>query len=234
MSSFSRAGEASDLESRARPTLPSRERVATQTRGGVEPTPEAARITPTRAASPRDLPPQGARGFAALARRSFGAAAVGLAALTLSGCIEPMYGPLSSTPALVGDLQAIDVAPIPDRLGHYLRNELIFNFNGTGSTVAPRYRLTVKLNETVRSPILDTVTGRATSASIVVGADYRLVSLPDEKEVTKGTALTVASYDRFSNRLANVRAARDAEIRDAKVLADGIRTRIAVALGQGH
>ena len=44
-------------------------------------------------------------------------------------------------------------------------------------------------------------------------------------------ARTLASYDRFSNRLANVRAARDGEIRDARVIADSIRTRLAVALG---
>ena len=37
-------------------------------------------------------------------------------------------------------------------------------------------------------------------------------------------------YDRTSQRLSNVRAARDAEIRNAKVLADQIRTRIAIAL----
>ena len=49
--------------------------------------------------------------------------------------------------------------------------------------------------------------------------------------MTEGTALGLASYDRFSNRLANVRAARDGEIRDARVIADSIRTRLAVALG---
>lgn len=166
--------------------------------------------------------------------RSSSFAALGLAALALSGCIEPMYGPLSSNAELVPELQAIRVAPIQNRIGHYLEDELKFNFNGTGSSVTPRYRLEVKLIESVRSPILDTVTGRATSASVVVSAEYKLLSLPDEREVTKGTALTVASYDRFSNRVANVRAARDGEIRDAKVLADGIRTRIAAALGQPH
>ena len=39
-----------------------------------------------------------------------------------------------------------------------------------------------------------------------------------------------ASYDRTSQRFANIRAARDAEIRDAKALADQIRTRIMAAL----
>lgn len=154
-----------------------------------------------------------------------------LAALALSGCIEPMYGPLSSNPELPAELASIDVAPIPDRMGHYVRNELIFDLNGTGATFSPRYRLDVKLGEQVRTPIVDTVTGRATSASVVIKAEYKLFTIPDGALVTEGTAMSLASYDRFSNRVSNVRAARDAEIRDARVLADSIRTRLAVALG---
>ena len=155
------------------------------------------------------------------------------AALPLAGCIEPLYGPslggFDSSP-LATELQAIAVDEIPQRLGHYVRNELIFGFNGTGSSPPPRYRLMVNLRERVQTPILDTVTGRATSATVIVDANYRLVALPGETEVTKGIATGIASYDRFSNRFSNVRAARDAEIRDAKVIAESIRTRVATAL----
>lgn len=153
-----------------------------------------------------------------------------LCALPLSGCIEPLYGPLGSGAPLAAELQAIDVAPIPDRIGHYVRNELIFAFNGTGSEVAPRYRLTVSLRERVQTPIIDTVTTRATSATVIADAEYKLVTVPGNLEVTKGVAFGVASYDRFSNRLANLRAARESEIRDAKVIADHIRLRVSTAL----
>jgi LPS-assembly lipoprotein len=155
-------------------------------------------------------------------------------ALSLSACngVRPLYGPIGSDMPLTAELQAVDVAPIPERVGHYVRNELIFAFNGTGSEVAPRYRLFVELKERVQTPILDTVTGRATSATVVVDAAYRLISLPDETQVTEGVAFGVASYDRFSNRLSNVRAARDAEIRDAKVIADQIRTRVSTVLAK--
>ncbi|WP_442754369.1 hypothetical protein ACNHKD_15430 [Methylocystis sp. JAN1] len=151
------------------------------------------------------------------------------AALPLAGCIEPLYGAsggLDNSP-LASELQSIEVEEIPGRMGHYVRNELIYGFNGTGSTVQPRYRLSVTLRERVQTPILDTVTGRATSATVIADADYKLVTWPQNVEVTKGTAFNIASYDRFSNRFANVRAARDAEIRDAKVIADSIRTRVA-------
>jgi LPS-assembly lipoprotein len=157
-------------------------------------------------------------------------AAVALAAAALSGCIEPMYGPMSANAGLADELQAIEVAPMPDRLGHFVRNELIYALNGTGSQVSPRYRLTVTLRESARTPIIDTVTSRATEATVIVDAQYMLVTLPGEKEVTKGVALNVASYDRFSNRLTNIRAARDAENRDARGIAEEIKTRVATVL----
>lgn len=153
-------------------------------------------------------------------------------AVPLAGCIQPLYGAngaLDASP-LAAELQAIQVDEVPGRIGHYLRNELIYGFNGTGSTVQPRYRLSVNLRERVQTPILDTVTGRATSATVIVDAEYRLVTLPQNVEVTHGTAFNIASYDRFSNRFSNVRAARDAEIRDARVIADSIRTRIATEM----
>jgi len=156
-----------------------------------------------------------------------------LLVLPLAGCIQPLYAPagfgLDSAP-LAAELQSIAVDEIPQRLGHYVRNELIFGLNGTGSQPPPRYRLMVVLRERVQTPILDTVTGRATSATVIVDAEYRLVTIPDEVEVTKGIAFNIASYDRFSNRFSNVRAARDAEIRNARVIADSIRTRIATVL----
>lgn len=166
------------------------------------------------------------------ARRRVVALLVAVAALSLAGCIQPLYGPIGAGAPLAAELQAIAVDPIPDRLGHYVRNELIFALNGTGSDTPPRYRLAVALKERVQTPILDTVTSRATSATVLVDAEYKLTSIVDEREITSGVAFGVASYDRFSNRLANVRAARDGEIRDAKVIADQIRTRVATVLAK--
>jgi LPS-assembly lipoprotein len=159
--------------------------------------------------------------------RIFAALLIGLA---LSGCIQPLYGPLSADGDIVGELQAIAVEPIPNRLGHYLGNELIFGFNGTGSQVSPKYRLIVTVTENVQTPLLDTVTGYPSAANVVVNADYRLMPVGGTEPITKGQATVVASYDRTSQRFSNLRAARDAEIRDAKRLADQIRTRVAAAI----
>jgi LPS-assembly lipoprotein len=153
-----------------------------------------------------------------------------LMGVALSGCIQPLYGPLSAGGDVAGELQAIAVEPIPNRLGHYLGNELIFGFNGTGSHVPPKYRLVVTVTENVQTPLIDTVSGYPSAANVVVSADYRLMPAAGGEPVTKGHATVVASYDRTSQRFTNLRAARDAEIRDAKTLADQIRTRIAAAI----
>jgi LPS-assembly lipoprotein len=151
--------------------------------------------------------------------------------LALGGCLQPLYGPLANGGSLESELQAIAVNPIvPDRIGHYLENELAFAFNGTGSTVVPKYRLTVTLRERVQTPVIDTVSARATAATVIVDADYVLAPAAGGEAITKGTAFSIASYDRTTQRISNVQAARDAETRNAKVLADQIRTRVSAAL----
>jgi LPS-assembly lipoprotein len=156
--------------------------------------------------------------------------AVSLMGAALSGCIQPLYGSLGSGSDVAGEMQAIAVEPIPNRLGHYLGNDLIFALNGTGSQVTPRYRLIVTLTENVQTPLFDTVSGYPSAANVVVNADYRLIPVAGGEPVAKGQASALASYDRTSQRFADIRAARDAEIRDAKTLADQIRTRVAAAL----
>lgn len=154
-----------------------------------------------------------------------------LGALALGGCLQPMYGQFAEGgPALQSELQAIAIEPIPDRIGHYLGDDLIFDLNGTGSHVPPKYRLFVTLNEVTQTPLIDTVTGIASSASVVINADYRLVYVGTGLPVTSGRAFVFKSYDRNSERYANIRAARDAEIQDAKALSDQLRIRLAAAL----
>jgi LPS-assembly lipoprotein len=152
----------------------------------------------------------------------------------LSGCIQPLYGPLADGGGSVAtEMQAVSIEPIPDRLGHYLENELIFGFNGTGSRVPPRYRLFVSVTEATQTPLVDTVTGQASAANVLVTANFRLEHATGGPPIYKDTATVVASYDRTTQRFASVRAARDAEIRDAERLADQIRTRIAAIFAAG-
>lgn len=153
-----------------------------------------------------------------------------LLASSVSGCIRPLYAPVGAGVGdVAADLRAITIDPIPDRLGHYLGNELIFAFNGTGSKVQPRYRLSVVLRQSVQTPLIDTVSGHASAGNLIVYADYQLVPVDGGESIAKGTATALASYDRTSLRFANIRAVRDAEIRSARMLAEQIQTRIAAS-----
>jgi LPS-assembly lipoprotein len=152
-------------------------------------------------------------------------------ALALSGCIQPLYGPDVGGGSVAAEMQAIKIEPIPDRLGHYVENELIFALNGTGSSPAPKYRLIVTLHERLATPVINTVTGQAEAGDVNVDADYRLLPIAGSGQpIAAGNVTQFVAYDRNSQRLSSVRAARDAEIRNAKTLADQIRTRIAAVL----
>jgi LPS-assembly lipoprotein len=161
--------------------------------------------------------------------RRFALAFAALAGLAVAGCIQPLYGSLAGGGDVASELQAIKIEPIPDRLGHYIENDLIFGLNGTGAPVEPKYVLKIYVRENVQSSLVDTVTGYPSSGTIVVSADYTLTPLRGGDPIAKGTATTFASYDRNSQRFANLRASRDAEIRDARLLADQIQTNIAAA-----
>lgn len=152
------------------------------------------------------------------------------ATLALSGCIQPLYGRLGEGSDVAGELQSIAVDPIPNRIGHYLADDLIFGLNGTGSHVPAKYRLTVTVIETSQTPLLDTVSGYPTAANVVVTADFKLVPVQGGDPILKGQVLTNVSYDRTSQRFANLRAARAAEISAAQTLADQMRTRIAATI----
>ncbi|THD45457.1 MAG: hypothetical protein E7774_07945 [Bradyrhizobium sp.] len=161
--------------------------------------------------------------------RARGLAALALA-LSLGGCFQPLYSE-ASHPGLVADLQAVEVAPIPDRIGHYLGDDLISSLNGTGSTPAAKYRLTVTLTQTTQTPTIESQTNAADAATILGLAKFTLIKIDGGQLVFRGEATTAAVYDRTLQGFADLRAERDAEIRIARALADEISLRVAGALG---
>ena len=158
-------------------------------------------------------------------RLAAGAAAAFMAA-GLSGCFQPLYSE-SAHPGLVEDVRAIEVAPIKDRFGHYFVEDLRSALNGTGQPVTPKYKLTAKLSTSQQTPTVNTEIGVASSATVTGDADFTLVRLSDNKEVFKDKATAVAAYDRTTQRYAAMRAARDAEIRLSRALADEVSLRVA-------
>ena len=161
--------------------------------------------------------------------------AAGALAISLSGCFRPLYGPTASGEPLSAVLASIDIAPVTtnlpqERVGHYLRSELTYDLNGSGVPAAKRYKLTMSFTEQAQSPIVDTTTGRAQSATLIGTVNYKLTTLDGKTIVSEGTATGYASYDRSAQRFATVRAARDADIRLAKTLSEQLKLRLASAL----
>lgn len=167
-------------------------------------------------------------------RRSLRLGTIVVLSLALSACLRPLYGPTATGERLDDVLASIEVAQMEvetahERFSHYLRSELVFDLNGSGLATQKRYKLTMQYSQQVQSAIVDTATGRAQSATVVGSVPYRLTTL-DGREVVSGLAVGQVSYDRSQQRFATVRAARDAEIRLAKLLSEQIRTRLSAAL----
>ena len=170
-----------------------------------------------------------------LARGAARIAVMALVGFGLTACFRPLYGPTASGASMADVLASIDVAPVTasigqERITHYLRSELVFDLDGSGEPHAKNYKLTVLVTEQLSTPIVDAVSGRADSATLTANAAYTLTSRDGTRVIITDRATASATYDRFTQRFASVRAARDAEIRIAKLLSDQIKTRLAAAL----
>ena len=77
----------------------------------------------------------------------------------LGGCgdsgFHPLYGSALINGAAVNErLAAVDIAPIPGRVGQRIRNELIFQATGGGAAKTPQYRLDIAIRESVTSMLV--------------------------------------------------------------------------------
>jgi LPS-assembly lipoprotein len=169
-----------------------------------------------------------------MARRRVGLAIAAISlAMGLGGCIRPLYAPTtfsSQGDSVRGTLAAIDVPEIPDRLGHTLRNELVFLLDSRESGTPKRYRLLISTNETVQTTIVNSQFQRADTASVQGTANYRLIKIDDSREIAAGSITGFATYERTPQRFGNLRAARDAQQRVARHLAEQIQLQLATKL----
>ncbi|MGO4737560.1 LPS assembly lipoprotein LptE [Bosea sp. 2KB_26] len=171
-------------------------------------------------------------------RRLMLAAALAAAALA-GGCLRPLYA--ENTTSTVGGsvkaaLRNIEVPEIKGLVGHYLRNELVFELDGGGAgeaTGPKRLKLQASVQESIQVVTVDYVSGRADSAVLVATATWSLVREGTGEVVSSGTTITRAPYERSQQRFSTVRAARDAQVRAGKSLATLIQGQIAADLVGG-
>jgi len=165
-----------------------------------------------------------------LSRAIIAVAVAAIAGLGLSGCgLQPLYGTNSTTASgarLTEAMAAVDVQPIPGRVGQKVRNELIFANTGGGQAAPPRYKLTIALKERDIQQLVQ-VTGNAQGQVYQLQATYRLVDIASGKVIHQGSAISRAPYTRFQEVFANVRARYDAEDRAAKTVSESIKSQLA-------
>ncbi len=155
-------------------------------------------------------------------------------ALALAACtVQPLYGTAPSGAAVSTGLAQISIQQVDTRVAQEVRNRLIFLLDGGGGQpTAPLYdmKLTVTSSE---QPLGVTPVESAPAYSVTVTATYQVTALATGDVVVRATTRGTASYDRVNQVFANTRAQLDAEDRAAALVADDIRTRLAVATAQG-
>ena len=155
----------------------------------------------------------------------------GLAALALAGCgFQPLYGGTTAGGAKLAEVMAaVDITPIPGRVGQKLRNELIFANTGGGYAAPARYKLDIAIKESVTDELVQ-ITGDATGQVYQLEATFKLINSSNGQVLLEGKAISRAAYNRFQEIFANVRARYDAENRAARTISESIKTQIAAFL----
>jgi LPS-assembly lipoprotein len=162
---------------------------------------------------------------------------IALGALT-AACFQPLYGDktLSADDSVRDKLTAVDIEDIKAangtleaRIAVALRNQLLFDLNGGGDPVAPTYRLTIGLQASRTTVIVDVSSGRPETQVEGVNVSLSLKEIATNKVVLTTSTFARASFDipGSAQRFAAARAARNAEDRAVAVIAENIRNRLA-------
>lgn len=154
-------------------------------------------------------------------------ALIAVALVALTGCgFKPMYAPSAGGEATIG---AVDVPEVPGKAGHAFRTELtrMLDAEARGSSATPR-RLEVNMAEKVNALGLR-VDESATRADLILTADYKLFDLNGE-EMVKGKVTAVAAYDIPVQAYGAAAAQDDARERAGVLLAENLRTDLALQL----
>jgi LPS-assembly lipoprotein len=166
-----------------------------------------------------------------------------LAVAGLAGCgFQPVYGTQGTTYAAQEVVAQIEIAPIKDRVGQQLRNELIRLLTPGGEPANANYLMTINLRINERD-VFTRDNREINRKSVLVEASYRVIDKatyntgdPAVKPVVvyENKAFAEASYNRFESEFANIRARIDAENLAAREVADFIRNQIAAAVVAGR
>jgi LPS-assembly lipoprotein len=149
--------------------------------------------------------------------------------LLLSACgFQPLYG-TKSTGQVITDFATVQVAPMRDRIGQQLHNQLEQLLHPRGAAPRYSYRLDATLKETTTSLAVKK-SAFATRANLTVSVTYSLASLSERKSVVHASNSISVSYNIFDSEFETLVAEKDARTRAVRELAQEIRIRLGVFL----
>ena len=164
------------------------------------------------------------------ARRTSLLICLGLSVLLASCQVRPLY---DDTAATRENLGAIAYSDADDRVELEVRNQLIFmTGGGAGEPAAPQYRVDLKVESDLTGVMLEQSSDTARAGRVTVSADYTLERVSDNTVLKAGHRQVVSLVDFPAQEFAKLRAARDAENRAARELAELIRADLAMVLGR--
>ena len=150
-----------------------------------------------------------------------------ICALAVAGCgFKPLYegGKRSQ---ISGQLASVRIAPIADRLGQQLRNELLDRINPFGRPGDPRYALNIKIRES-RQELAVRKTELATRANLYIAADFSLsANRGATKSLFSGKSRATVSYNILAADFATMMAERDARRRAVREIGADITDKLA-------
>ncbi len=153
------------------------------------------------------------------------------AALLLAGCqARPLYQDANGETR--GALAAISYSEATSRVGLETRNRLLFLTSGGKESQTPEYRVELVISGGVEGILLDEAADTPNAGRAAVVGTYTLKRISDDTVVKTGRRTGVALFDYPRQEFAKLRAARDAETRAARELAEFIYADLAMALGR--
>jgi len=159
--------------------------------------------------------------------------ALAVGAFALAGCgFQPLYGSNTTTAngaRLSEAMAAVDVQPIPGRVGQKVRNELIFANTGGNYAAPQKYKLKIAIRERVIDQLVQ-ISGDARGQVYQLEASFKLVDNANGQVLHQGSAVSRAPYNRYQEVFANVRARYNAEDRAARTVSESIKTQVAAFL----
>ena len=150
-----------------------------------------------------------------------------LACWIISGCgFQPLYGDRKHN-SVVTEFSYVYVAPIKDRIGQQLRNELLHQLHASNPKSRAKYKLVATLREGTQA-LAVRKSAFATRANLTVTATFTLMAEGKDTPLLSATEKATVSYNILDMEFATLAARRDARERAIKSLSKDIVVRLAV------